>query len=159
MTASDTSWAKNVRHSAFGIRNESIEGVKHFTQLDAWKLSYELMLLIYKWTKGFPTEERYGLTSQMRRAAVSILSNIAEGFGRFHWLDKRKFYINARSSTFEIEAQIYACKGLSLLSEEQSTQGTKLCERIKKTMNGLIRKMNDLSNADSRMPNSDSQSL
>jgi len=142
------------------MREGDFEGVKHFKELDTWKIAHELTLLIYKWTKEFPDDERFGLVSQMRRAAISITSNIAEGFGRFHWADKRNFYITARASCSEVESQILVSTDLGMLTTKQLEEGTHLCKRVKQTLNGLIRKMNNpttkQSSSRSRIPNSDS---
>ena len=113
--------------------------VLHFTNLDAWKVAHHLTLKIYEWTSTFPDEERFGLTSQMRRSAVSIESNIAEGFGRFGPADKRNFYTIARASCFEVESQIITSRDLGHLSEENAKEGQRLCEKSRQTLNGLIR--------------------
>ena len=64
-----------------------------FNDLDAWKTGHELVLDLYKATKQFPSDERFGLISQIRRAGVSITANIAEGFARYHYKDKTKCFI------------------------------------------------------------------
>lgn len=65
--------------------------IKNFTDLEAWKEAHKLTLLIYKATKLFPESELFGLTSQLRRAAVSVESCIAEGFTRYHYKDRMNF--------------------------------------------------------------------
>lgn len=72
--------------------------IKSFTDLDAWKVNYELVLKIYQVTKSFPKDERFGIVDQLRRAVSSITANIAEGWGRFHYADRIKFYYQARGS-------------------------------------------------------------
>ena len=67
--------------------------IKSFTDLNAWKKSHILAISIYKLTKKFPKEELFGLTSQVRRAAISVTSNIAEGFGRQTYKEKYNFII------------------------------------------------------------------
>jgi len=75
--------------------------INDFYQLDTWKEGHKLALLIYKETKSFPKEEKCGATNQLRRAASSITANIAEGFGRYHYADKIRFYHQARGSVKE----------------------------------------------------------
>lgn len=70
--------------------------IKDFTDLNAWKEGHKFVLGIYELTNNFPKDERFGLISQLRRAAVSITSNIAEGFSRYYFKDKVRFYYIAR---------------------------------------------------------------
>ena len=76
-------------------------GIKSFEDLEVWQLSQDWAVGIYRLTKSFPDEERYGLVSQMRRAVASISANIAEGFGRRTVNDKRHFYVIAYGSALE----------------------------------------------------------
>ena len=80
--------------------------LKNYKELKVWQRSYQLCLDIYKITKGFPKEERYGLTSQIRRAAVSVPSNIAEGYGRKTTPEYIRFLYIAYGSNCELETQI-----------------------------------------------------
>ena len=90
-----------------------------FRQLKVWQKAHELTLKIYQITNRFPREELYGLTSQIRRASVSVASNIAEGDGRYHKSDKLKFFIDSRSSINEVKAQLLIAGDLySKLSKE-----------------------------------------
>ena len=84
--------------------------VKSFKDLIVWQKSRDLAVLVYKLTEGFPKAELYGLTSQMRRAAVSISSNIAEGFNRFHSKEKNQFLSIAFGSGSELESQMEVAK-------------------------------------------------
>lgn len=105
--------------------------------LDAWKLSIELVTEIYKKTKDFPKEELYGLTSQIRRCAVSIPSNIAEGSARQSDKELIHFLYIALGSCSELETQLIISKNLEYLSEIKN-----LSDRltiIKKTILGLIK--------------------
>lgn len=97
-------------------------GYTHFTEMPVWKQAHELVLMIYKLTSAFPESERYALTSQMRRAAVSITSNIAEAFGRQTGKDKIKFYLNARGSCYEIQSQSYVARDIHYMTPEEFTQ-------------------------------------
>jgi|SRR3989344_1515337 len=81
-----------------------------FKDLIVWQKSRDLAVLVYKLTEGFPKAELYGLTSQMRRAAVSISSNIAEGFNRFHSKEKNQFLSIAFGSGSELESQMEVAK-------------------------------------------------
>lgn len=74
------------------------------TDLEVYRLSEDLTTIVYKKTQNWPKEERYGLTSQTRRAAVSVTLNIAEAFGRYHYKDRIKFLHQARGSLFELWA-------------------------------------------------------
>lgn len=76
--------------------------IKNFYDLVAWQRGYQLVLDIYKITKDFPKEEMYGIVSQLRRAASSITANIAEGFERYHFKDKTRFYYQSRGSIAEV---------------------------------------------------------
>jgi four helix bundle protein len=90
---------------------------KRFTDLRVWRESHYLSLEIYKLTKDFPSDERFGLTSQLRRAAVSITSNIAEGFNRFSLKEKIQFYSVSLGSVSEVHSQLMLAKDLSYISE------------------------------------------
>lgn len=90
---------------------------KDFTQMEVWQRAFKVALFVYKVTKKFPIEEKYGITSDMRRAANSVTNNIAEGFGRYEKRDKTRFYKISRGSSYEVinqaltsEALHYICK-------------------------------------------------
>jgi four helix bundle protein len=92
--------------------------IKTFTDLKAWQESHKLLLLIYRETKKFPKEEMFCLTSQMRRAALSVTSNIAEGFGRQGIKEKIQFYYVAQGSLTELKNQILAAKDIGYIDKE-----------------------------------------
>ena len=77
--------------------------------LEVYRLSEELVIEIYELTKKFPGTELYGLSSQLRRAAVSIPVNIAEGFGRYHYKDRLRFLFNSRGSLVEVKSLLHIC--------------------------------------------------
>jgi four helix bundle protein len=79
--------------------------LKSFKELIVWQKAYKLVLEIYKFTNNFPKSETYGLTQQVRRAAISIPSNIAEGYGRKHKTDYHRFLSMAYGSLLELETQ------------------------------------------------------
>ena len=85
--------------------------IKSFTDLQVWQEGHKLVLLIYKVTKKFPKEELFGLTNQIKRAGVSITSNIAEGFSRQSYKEKLQFYYMSLGSLTEIQNQLLTCFG------------------------------------------------
>jgi four helix bundle protein len=91
--------------------------IKTFKDLIVWQKSYKLVLEIYKITKLFPSDERFGIVSQIRRAAISIPSNIAEGYGRKYLKQYIQFLYVAYASGAELETQIMLSKDLNFLSE------------------------------------------
>lgn len=113
--------------------------VSSFIDLTAWKISHQLVINLYKLTKDFPKEEIYGLTSQMRRAAVSVTSNIAEGFSRFNSKEKVQFYRISAGSITELQSQILIARDLNYLSDSDSNVLLELISRSHKLVNGLIR--------------------
>ncbi|MBI4692386.1 MAG: four helix bundle protein [Candidatus Terrybacteria bacterium] len=119
--------------------------LKSFKDLKVWQKSLDLSVLIYKITEKFPKEEMYGLISQMRRAAVSIPSNIAEGFKRNHKKEKLQFYNIAYSSDAELESQIEVAKNLKFLSLEDYQNSLSLLTEVSKMINGLIKSLNSKS--------------
>src|SRR3989338_9832860 len=116
--------------------------ITDFYQLKAWQENHQLVLSIYKITKTFPNEEKYGIIDQLRRASSSITANIAEGFGRFHYADKIRFYLQARGSLKEVENFIYLSQDLKYLDKETAKklwQHAKIGEQL---LNGLIKSAN-----------------
>nr|CAI78868.1 predicted 23s rRNA protein [uncultured bacterium] len=91
--------------------------IRSFRDLDVWQLGKEIALDVYQTTKEFPRDELYGLVSQMRRAAVPIPSNIAEGFNRHHNKDYRRFLLMAMGPCAELETQVEVSFDLKYISE------------------------------------------
>ncbi|MAF14247.1 MAG: four helix bundle protein [Parcubacteria group bacterium] len=114
--------------------------IKTFKDLYAWQEGYDLVLIVYYITKKFPREEIFGLTSQMRRCAVSITSNIAEGFGRPSYKEKVKFYSIARASLTELQNQILIANGINYLLIEELQKISLQSIKVHKIINGLIKK-------------------
>jgi len=119
--------------------------IEHFTDLDAWQINHKVALAIYKISKKFPKDERFGLTDQLRRAAVSIATNIAEGWGRFHYKDRARFYYQARGSNAEVQSLLILAKDLGYLSEKELNEIKVLVFRGFKVLNGLIRSVENRS--------------
>ena len=117
--------------------------INNFTDLEAWKESQKIVILVYKATKNFPADERFGLTNQIRRASVSIVSNIAEGFGRNSGKDKAQFYAIAKGSLLEVESQLLVAKDLGYL-EEKNFSDINACLRFAiKLISGLVKSAMD----------------
>lgn len=110
-----------------------------FTDLNAWKEAHKLVLEIYKITKTFPKEELYSLVNQMRRAAISIVSNIAEGFSRQSYKEKVQFYFMAKGSLTEIQSQLLVAKDLGYISKEIFDQIANRTVIVHKLLTGLIK--------------------
>lgn len=113
--------------------------INNFFDLDAWRKAHVFLLSIYKITKKFPVEELYGLTSQLRRAAVSITCNIAEGFSRYHFKEKVNFYYNARGSISEVQSLLLVARDVDYIKDEDWRQLASQGEEVKKLINGLVR--------------------
>ena len=113
--------------------------MSNYQDLKVWKKSRTLVAEVYKATRVFPRSEIYGLTSQMRRAALSIAANIAEGHGRWTRRDCRSFLLIARGSAHELETELLIAEDLEFLSGEHS--GTLRCatNEIGRMLSGLIR--------------------
>jgi four helix bundle protein len=109
-----------------------------YTQLDVWKKARLLVIEIYKMTANFPKEELYGLTSQMRRAAVSIPSNIAEGCGRQYKKETIQFQFIARGSQYELETELYLSFDLGYITKEQLDKAIELLIESRKLVSGFI---------------------
>jgi len=95
---------------------------KSFKDLIVWQKSYKLVLEIYKMTRHFPKSEDYGLSQQLRRAAVSIPSNIAEGYGRKHKAEYNQFLSIAYGSLLELETQILLAKDLNYITKNENIE-------------------------------------
>ena len=111
-------------------------GISHFRQLKTWQEAHQLVLSIYQVSKEFPSAERFGLTSQMRRAAVSVPANIAEGFKRRGIQDKLRFYNIAEGSLEEVKYYLILSQDLGYLtcSDELMAQA----ETVGRLLSGLM---------------------
>ncbi|TRZ75001.1 MAG: four helix bundle protein [Deltaproteobacteria bacterium] len=115
--------------------------LRSYKDLKVWQKSYNLCLDIYKLTKGFPREERYNLTSQIRRSAVSVPSNIAEGYGRKTTPEYiRSLYI-AYGSHCELETQISLAGDLSYINSEQSKKMQEDIGEVERMLKALIKSL------------------
>ena len=112
--------------------------IRSFEDLEVWQIAKELVVKVYELTAVFPKDEIFGITSQIKRASLSIPANIAEGFGRFHYLDKAKFYLNARGSLFELKSHLLIAIELKLLNEIITKQLIQDIDRLGVKINNLI---------------------
>lgn len=113
--------------------------IRSFTDLNAWKEAHKLALVIYKSTNNFPLNERFSLIDQMRRATVSISSNIAEGFSRQSNKEKLQFYYVAKGSLTELQNQLLLSKDLGYISKELFSGIAEQTVLVDKLLTGLIK--------------------
>ncbi|MFA6364947.1 MAG: four helix bundle protein [Candidatus Paceibacterota bacterium] len=114
--------------------------IKNFTDLNAWKEGHKLTVMIYRLTQQFPKDELFGLTNQMRRCAVSITSNIAEGFSRQSYKEKVQFYSIAQGSTTELQNQLIIARDVHYVTQEKFDELYPQSISTHKIINGLIKK-------------------
>ena len=112
-----------------------------FRELLIWQRSMELTLAIYKLTKEFPREELYGLTQQIRRAAVSLPSNIAEGHGRLNTGEFRQFLGIARGSNFEVQTQLEIARALGLGSSKLLDEAEGLSQEVGRMIYATVKSL------------------
>lgn len=112
--------------------------IKDFTDLKSWQECHKLVLLTYKISGKFPVHEKYGLTSQITRSAVSVTSNIVEGFGRYSYKEKLRFYYIARGSIIELINQAMIARDLSYISKQEYRRIKLQYEISVQLLNGLI---------------------
>jgi four helix bundle protein len=113
--------------------------ITSFKDLETWREAHKLVLMIYEMTQVFPNYEMFGMTQQIRRAAVSVSSNIAEGFSRFTPKDKTRFYFIARGSLTEIENQLIISKDIGYITDNVFTSLTEQITIVNKLLYGMIR--------------------
>jgi len=120
--------------------------IKSFTDLNAWKEGHKLVLMVYRETKTFPKEERFSLTDQIRRAVVSVTSNVAEGFSRNSSKEKAKFFNTAIASLTEVQNQLLIARDLAYFTKEKFNQIAGQTVIVNKLLTGLVKSaklMND----------------
>lgn len=115
--------------------------MKTYRDLIVWQKAYEFTISLYEVTRKFPKEEQYGLTSQMRRATVSVTSNIAEGFGRGSAREKDQFYAIAHGSLYEVESQLFVALGVGYIKKDDHARLLSQLEEVSRMLQGL-RKVN-----------------
>jgi four helix bundle protein len=114
------------------------EPIRSYRDLKAWQLARRLVRYVYELTKKFPREEVYGLTQQVRRAVVSVPSNIAEGSGRGGLRDYIHFFQNGRGSLCEVETQVFVAQDLGYVTDGETTDFLHASEECSRVLQGLI---------------------
>jgi four helix bundle protein len=117
--------------------------IRSFRDLIAWQKAMELCEQVYTLSQAFPAEERFGLTAQLRRAAVSVPSNIAEGYGRGQTRDYLRFLKVARGSLFEVQTQLLLAVRLKLASADSAGRCLDLAGDVDRIICALIRAVRD----------------
>ena len=117
------------------------EVIKEFKDLKIWQKGIEIVSDIYILTKKFPKEELYGLTSQIRRSAISVPSNIAEGFRRYHNKEYKQFLYIALGSCAELETQITIAKNLKYITEDKEIELIEKLDHLCRMTSNLIKKL------------------
>lgn len=110
-----------------------------YWNLEAWQGARVLTKEVYEVTRGFPREEIYGLAAQMRRASISVASNIAEGEARWSFREQRNFYYVARGSLMELETQLVLSMDLQYIDPPTHARIMKRSSEVGRKLNGLIR--------------------
>jgi four helix bundle protein len=112
--------------------------VRDFRDLTVWQKAHEVALLVYKMTRGFPVNERYGLTIQLRRAACSVPANIVEGIARGTDRDTARFLVIARASATELEYHLLLARDLGLISESTHKAMTGRIVEVRRILGGFL---------------------
>ena len=118
------------------------ERVEDYKDLFVWKRGMELVQTVYRVARQLPKDEIFALSSQIRRASISIPSNIAEGYGRSSPADYKRFLSIARGSAYEVETQLLLCVSLNYVSQAEVETAIKLVNEIIRMLNVLIPKVN-----------------
>ncbi len=113
-------------------------GIRRFEDLEVWQLGKQLTVMAYKLTGAFPEREIFGLVNQIRRAATSIPGNVAEGFGRYHYADRVRFYLNARGSLNGLKSHLLIAVALEFLDHRLLQPALDLLETLGVKLNNLI---------------------
>ena len=121
--------------------------LKNFKELKVWEKAYQLCLDLYKATAEFPNEEKYGLSSQMRRSAISIPSNIAEGYGRKTIPDYVRCLYIAYGSTCELETQTLLSGDLSYLNKADQRSLLEKIKEVERMLMALIKSLKNKNNS------------
>ncbi len=111
---------------------------RHFKELLVWQRAMELARLVYRVSQTFPKEEMFGLRAQLRRAAVSVPSDIAEGHGRLSDPLFRTFLAQARGSLYEVETQLMLAADFGYIGDDDEMQSQQMCDEVARMLHGLL---------------------
>ena len=117
--------------------------LKNYKELKVWQKGYKLCLKIYRITNEFPDDEKFGLISQIRRAAVSVVSNIAEGYGRKTTAEYLRYLYIAYGSNCELETQILLSGDLDYIENVELKEIIKKIQEVERMLKGLIKSLNN----------------
>jgi four helix bundle protein len=112
-----------------------------FRELLVWQRAMQLSLAVYRLTEEFPAQERFGLTNQLRRAAVSVASNVAEGYGRSTTGEYYQFLGHARGSTFEVQTQLALAEELHFGNKQFCLEAEALSEEVSRMLVAMMHKL------------------
>ncbi len=118
-----------------------MEIIDSYKDLIVWQRSIQMTLAIYRLTQAFPSEERFGLTSQLRRAGVSVASNIAEGYGRLSTGEYKQFLGMARGSNSEVQTQLFIANELGFGDPHLLTKTDSLSQEVAKMLVAILQKL------------------
>lgn len=123
--------------------NQKLTKKYSFTNLRAWDEAYMLTLQVYKLLESYPKAEKFSLVDQIKRSAISITSNIAEGYGRRSYKEKMRFYYIAKGSLQELLSQLLVSKGLNFINDEQIAVISDNIDLVSIQLQGLINKTSE----------------
>lgn len=126
---------------AYCVIDYMVGKIRTYRDLEIWKVGIEMVKNIYEMTKKFPQQEAYGLVSQMRRAAISIPSNVAEGFRRQHNKEFKQFLYTSLGSCAELETQITIAKELKYIQETTEATLLESLDHICRMISNLLKKL------------------
>jgi four helix bundle protein len=112
-----------------------------FRELSVWQRAVSLTVQVYKLTNGFPDSERFGLSNQLRRASVSVASNIAEGYGRATRGEYIQFLGHARGSASEVETQLVIARALGFGSKENLNRAEEICNEVGRMLRAMMKSL------------------
>jgi four helix bundle protein len=128
-----------IRNSAQVMPAKSKAGIRDFKDLEVWKVARELRQEIYKLAKSLPELEKFGLANQLRRAAISVTANVAEGFSRFGYQENAQFCRLARGSLYELRDHLTSCVDAGYMPLTEGRRLDRIAQPATQLMNGYLR--------------------